>query len=125
MKEIRHRKELLHFGKLLHENGYVDATDGNLSVRLDGQSLLVTRTSVSKGTMRLQDLIVVDMEGRNLAGRGRVTSEIAMHLQIYRTRSDVNAVVHAHRTGTFAKCTRSRTAFSELPDMESMGAWHL
>ncbi len=90
------RKELVRFGKLLQENGYVAATDGTLSVRLDGQSLLVTATSVSKGMMRLQELMVVDREGRNLAGRGRVTSEIAMHLQIYRMRSDVNAVVPAH-----------------------------
>lgn len=95
-KEIRYRQELVHFGNLLHEHGYVAATNGNLSVRLDGQSLLVTPTAVGKGMMRLQDLIVVDMGGRNLAGRGRATSEIAMHLLIYRMRSDVNAVVHAH-----------------------------
>ena len=95
-KEIRYRQELVHFGKLLHEHGYVAATNGNLSVRLDGQTLLVTPTSVSKGMTRLQDLIVVDMGGRILAGRGSVTSEIAMHLLIYRMRSDVNAIVHAH-----------------------------
>ena len=95
-KEIRYRQELVHFGKLLHEYGYVAGTDGNLSVRLDSQSLLITPTSVSKGMMRLQDLIVVDMDGRNRTGRGSVTSEIAMHLLIYKMRPDVNAVVHAH-----------------------------
>jgi len=95
-KEIRYKQALVHFGKLLHEHGYVAATNGNLSARLDGQSLLVTPTSVSKGMMWLQDLIVVDMGGRNLAGRGSVTSEIAMHVLIYRMRSDMNAAVHAH-----------------------------
>ena len=95
-EEIRHRQELVHFGKLLHEHGYVAATDGNLSVRLDGQSVIITPTCISKGMMRPQDLIVVDMDGHTLAGRRGVSSEVAMHLLIYKMRSDVNAVVHAH-----------------------------
>src|SRR4051794_16686873 len=56
---------------------------------------------MSKGMMKTSDLVVVDMEGRKLKGRREVTSEIGMHLLIYRMRPDVNAVVHAHpRTAT-------------------------
>jgi L-fuculose-phosphate aldolase len=90
------RRAMVHFGKLLHERGYVAATDGNLSVRLDEQSILVTPTGVSKGMMRPQDLLVVDCTGRKLSGARNVSSEIALHLLIYSLRNDVNAIVHAH-----------------------------
>lgn len=87
-EEVKYRQDIVHFGKLLHERGYVAATDGNLSVRLDCQSILITPTCISKGMMRPQDLVVVDMQGHKLAGRRSVSSEIAMHLLIYK--------VHAH-----------------------------
>jgi ribulose-5-phosphate 4-epimerase/fuculose-1-phosphate aldolase len=89
--DIRNRRAIVHFGRLLHERGNVAATDGNLSVRLDEQSILITPTCISKGMMRPQDLVVVDGNGRTLAGRRNVSSEIAMHLLIYKMRTDVNA----------------------------------
>jgi ribulose-5-phosphate 4-epimerase/fuculose-1-phosphate aldolase len=95
-EETRYRQELVHFGKLLHDYGYVAATNGNLSVRLDSRSILITPTSICKGMMRPRDLIVVDKDGHTVRGRGRVSSEIAMHLLIYSVRPDINAVVHAH-----------------------------
>ena len=91
-----YRKEIVYFGQMLHERGFVAATDGNLSVRLDNQRILVTPTSMSKGRMRPADLVIVDMDGRRLRGRRNVSSEIAMHLLIYRLRPDVNGIVHAH-----------------------------
>jgi len=91
-----YRKEIVYFGHMLHERGFVAATDGNLSVRLDSRRILVTPTSMSKGRMRPADLVIVDMEGRRLSGRRAVSSEIAMHLLIYRLRPDVNGIVHAH-----------------------------
>jgi len=81
---------------MLHANGMVAATDGNLSVRLGRERILVTPTCMSKGAMRASDLVVVDMEGRPVAGRRKVSSEIAMHLLIYRLRRDVKGIVHAH-----------------------------
>jgi L-fuculose-phosphate aldolase len=81
---------------MLHERGYVAATDGNLSVRLDKRRILSTPTAVSKGMMRPSHMVIVDLEGRRLEGRRNVSSEIAMHLLIYRLRPDVQAVVHAH-----------------------------
>jgi L-fuculose-phosphate aldolase len=92
----QHRQAILQFGCLLHENGFVAATDGNLSVRLDDKRLLVTPTCISKGRMRASDLVVVDMDGKRLAGKRRVSSEIGMHLLIYRMRPDVQGIVHAH-----------------------------
>ena len=94
--ERRHRAEIVRFGKRLHELGYVAATDGNLSVRLGPNRVLATPTSMSKGMMAAKDLAIVDMLGRKLTGRRNVSSEIGMHLLIYKLRPDVNAIVHAH-----------------------------
>ena len=60
-KDRQHRLEIVQFGRMLHESGFVAATDGNLSVRLDEKRLLVTPTSISKGRMRASDLVIVDM----------------------------------------------------------------
>src|ERR1700730_4228884 len=94
--ERKHREEIIHYGRMLHERGFVAAMDGNLSVRLDKSRVLVTPTCVSKGAMNAGDLVIVDLEGRRVAGRRNVTSEIGMHLLVYRMRPDIQAIVHAH-----------------------------
>ena len=94
--ERKHREEIVRYGRMLHGRGFVAAMDGNLSVRLDRQRVLVTPTCVSKGAMRAADLVIVDMDGKRIAGRRNVTSEIAMHLLIYEMRPDIHAIVHAH-----------------------------
>ena len=94
--ERKHREEIVRYGRTLHERGLVAAMDGNLSVRLKGERILVTPTCVSKGNMRAADMVVVDMEGQRVSGRRNVTSEIGMHLLIYRMRPDIQAIVHAH-----------------------------
>src|ERR1039458_8191408 len=94
--ERKYREEIVRYGRMLHERGFVAAMDGNLSVRLDSERILVTPTCISKGAMRAGDMVVVDLEGTRVAGRRNVTSEIGMHLLIYRTRPDITAIVHAH-----------------------------
>jgi L-fuculose-phosphate aldolase len=94
--ERQHREQIVRFGRMIHERGYVAATDGNLSVRLDTQRVLVTPTSMCKGMMVTSDLVTVDLSGEKLSGRRNVSSEIAMHLLIYKLRPDIKAVVHAH-----------------------------
>ena len=94
--ERKFREEIVRYGRMLHERGFVAAMDGNLSVRLKDDRILVTPTCVSKGAMRPPDMVVVDCKGQQLAGRRHVTSEIGMHLLIYNRRPDVQAIVHAH-----------------------------
>ena len=94
--ERTHREEIVRYGRMLHERGFVAPMDGNLSVRLPDDRILVTPTCVSKGAMRPADMVIVDLEGERLAGRRNVTSEIGMHLLVYRMRPDVQAIVHAH-----------------------------
>jgi len=94
--ERKHREEIVRYGRMLHERGFVAAMDGNLSVRLGANRVLVTPTCLSKGSMRPVDMVVVDMEGQRVSGRRNVTSEIGMHLLIYRLRPGVKAICHAH-----------------------------
>jgi L-fuculose-phosphate aldolase len=104
--ETFHRKQLARFGKWLYRLGFVPGTAGNLSVRLSHDRILATPTGMSKFQLKAADMVVVDMEGRRVGESRNVTSEIGMHLAIYRQRPDVQAVVHAHppiATG-FASC---------------------
>ena len=94
--ERQHREDICRFGKLLHDRSYIAATDGNLSVRLDSDAILCTPTMMSKGMMEPEDLVVVNLAGRRVMGRRNVSSEIAMHLLIYKLRPDVHGIVHAH-----------------------------
>src|ERR1700686_1661584 len=82
--QFQSRSEIVKTGKMLHHRGYIAACDGNLSVRLNKNQVLVTPTGMSKGSMKSADLVIVDMSGRKLTGRRDVTSEIGMHLLIYR-----------------------------------------
>lgn len=94
--EREYRQDVLDIGKLVFEKGWVAANDGNISIRLDENRILCTCTNVSKGMMKPEDLIVCDASGNKLEGSRGTTSEIAMHLTIYKMRPDVRSVVHAH-----------------------------
>jgi L-fuculose-phosphate aldolase len=94
------RREMVRVGRLMWERGLVAATDGNLSVRMGPNRLLVTASGVSKGFLSDDDLVIIRLDGEPVSSyRGRdshPSTEIAMHLEVYRQRPDVNAVVHAH-----------------------------
>lgn len=90
------RRQLTRFSRWMHRLGFAPGTAGNLSVRLDSGRILATPTGCSKALLRPRDMVIVDYNGRLLAGARNVTSEIGMHLAVYRAREDVNAVVHAH-----------------------------
>jgi L-fuculose-phosphate aldolase len=94
--ELRLRREIVLYSKLLYRQGCMPGTSGNLSVRLDPERLLITPTGVSKFLLKAADLVVVDFDGRQISGSRRVTSELSMHLAVYRNRDDVQAVVHSH-----------------------------
>ena len=86
MIELELRHEVLRIGRLLHEKNFVAATDGNISARVNNKSILVTPTGMSKGMLRPEDLLLVDPEGRKLAGTREVSTELRMHLLIYQLR---------------------------------------
>ncbi|MBI3581020.1 MAG: class II aldolase/adducin family protein [Nitrospinae bacterium] len=96
--EFQHRRDLVEVGKRIHQKGWISSTDGNFSVKLGDDRILTTPTGVHKGFLDEDDLIVVDMTGKRISGRLNPSSELALHLQCYRQRPDVNGVIHAHPT---------------------------
>src|ERR1700744_3567938 len=82
--ETFHRRQLARFGKWLYRLGFVPGTAGNLSVRLSHDRVLATPTAMSKFLLKPADMVVVDMEGHRVGESRNVTSEIGMHLAIYR-----------------------------------------
>ncbi len=95
-RDDQFRHDIVEVGRRLYQRGYVASNDGNISVRLDGERLLATPTGVSKGFMTPDMMVVTDMSGRKLSGDRNASSELKMHLAVYRLRPDVQAVVHAH-----------------------------
>ena len=90
------RAKIVEAGRRMYSRGYVASNDGNISARLDDSRLITTPKSVSKGFMTPDMMVVVDYEGKKVSGDRDPSSELPMHLEIYRNRPDVNAVVHAH-----------------------------
>ena len=95
MDEQTARREIVRVGQLMYERSYVVSSDGNISVRLDDGRILATPTQTSKGRMDEDSLALTDIEGKPLNER-RASSELAMHLLVYRERKEVKAVCHAH-----------------------------
>jgi L-fuculose-phosphate aldolase len=96
MTESALRDAIVEVGRRLYARGYTASNDGNISVRLDGGRLLMTPRSVCKGFMTPDMMCITDLDGKKLAGERDPSSEMQMHLEVYRQRPDANAVVHAH-----------------------------
>jgi L-fuculose-phosphate aldolase len=96
MNEYQLKQQICEIGRRLYNKGFAAANDGNISVRLNDKEILSTPTMVSKGFMKPEDLCKVDYEGKQLAGTRKRTSEVLLHLAVYKTRPDVQAVVHCH-----------------------------
>ena len=90
------KKEICEIGRRIYMNGFVAANDGNISVKVGDNEFYCTPTGVSKGFMTPDMIIKVDANGNKLEGKLNPSSEIKMHMRVYRDRPDVNAVVHAH-----------------------------
>lgn len=94
--ETEHRQDMVEVGRRLWQRGYVAANDGNISIRLANDEILVTPGGLSKGFLSADQIVKVNLAGEHLAGHLRASSETLMHLEIYKARCDVCAIVHAH-----------------------------
>ena len=92
------RQDIVEIGRRLWTRGYTASNDGNISVRLGPDRLLMRPANVSKGFMTPDMMVVTDLQGKLVSGAPgrRPSSEILMHLVVYRERPDINAVVHSH-----------------------------
>jgi L-fuculose-phosphate aldolase len=92
----KYGREICKVGRWMYRQGFVVASEGNLSVRLDAERILVTPAGACKGRLSPVDLMITDLEGAVVSGGGHPSSEMQMHLLYYRLRPDVQAVCHAH-----------------------------
>ncbi len=94
--ESETRSAIVHIGRRMWLRGFASATDGNISVRLSEGELLTTPTGVCKGFMAESALVKLDMDGNVLEREGKPSSEIRLHLALYRENPGIGAVLHAH-----------------------------
>jgi L-fuculose-phosphate aldolase len=98
MNEYELKKLMVELGKRIWTRGYVASNDGNMTAKLNENEILTTPTGVSKGYMTTDMIVKCDLKGKVISGSKdyRPSSEVKMHLEVYRERPDVKAVVHAH-----------------------------
>ena len=90
------KQEICEIGDRLYKKGFAAANDGNITYRVNDNQVICTPTLVCKGFMKPDDLCVVDMEGNQISGRRKRTSEVMLHLAIMKARPDIKACVHCH-----------------------------
>ena len=90
------RQQIIKACRRLDQLGFVAASDGNVSSRVDDKDILITPSGLAKGELGPDQILLTDIEGRIIRGEGSASSEIKMHLYVYRMRPDIKAVVHAH-----------------------------
>src|SRR5687768_5320219 len=96
VSEFKLKEEMCEIGRRIWHKGYCAGNEGNHSVRIGENRFLCTPTGISKGFLKPDDICTVDIEGKQVAGKRKRTSEMLMHLAIYKARPDVKAVVHSH-----------------------------
>jgi len=93
---MQSKKDLVKYSHKVYKRNYVSATDGNLSIRTKNNTILITRSSICKGDVQLNDILEIDFDGNILKGKGKISTEHKLHIYIYKKRKDINAVVHCH-----------------------------
>ena len=96
MNERQLKEQMCEIGRRVYAKGFAAANDGNISFRLNDREVLCTPTMMSKGDLEPADICLSDLDGNILAGDRHRTSEILLHLQIYKANAKARAVVHCH-----------------------------
>jgi L-fuculose-phosphate aldolase len=94
--EARLKQDICEIGRRIYARQFAAGNDGNISCRLSDGIVLCTPTLICKGDMQPEDLCTVDLAGNQLSGQRQRTSEILLHLEVYRNDPAVQAVVHCH-----------------------------
>jgi len=89
-------EKLISVCRKVYNKGFVASTDGNISAITSNNTILITRSGISKGDVTEKDILEFDFNGKHLKGEGKITTEFKLHLYAYSKRKDVNAVVHCH-----------------------------
>ena len=92
----KYKQDICEIGRRMYARELVAANDGNISIKVEENKLLITPTMMSKGYMVEDDIILIDYEGHVLMGSKKPSSEYLLHTTVYKNRQDINAIVHAH-----------------------------
>ncbi|MFZ2322277.1 MAG: class II aldolase/adducin family protein [Ignavibacteriaceae bacterium] len=90
------KKKLVAICHKVYEKGFVAAYDGNISTRTSRGTVLITRSGICKGDVTEKDIVEIDLNGKPLSGKQKISTEHKIHLYAYQKRKEVNAVVHCH-----------------------------
>ncbi len=96
VNEFKIKQDICEIGRRIYAKGFAAANDGNISYRVGENEVLCTPTMICKGFVKPEDICKVDLTGKQLEGRRKRTSEVLLHLEIYKMNPDVRAVVHCH-----------------------------
>jgi L-fuculose-phosphate aldolase len=96
VNEWKLKEEICEIGRRVYAKGFAAANDGNISCRVSDNEVLCTPTLVCKGFLKPDDICTVDLQGNQLSGRKKRTSEILLHLEVYKADPNVKAIVHCH-----------------------------
>ena len=121
------REDICEIGRRLYNRELVSSCDGNISIRVDESSFLITPTMMNKGFMKIDDISLIDLEGNVINGTKLPSSEFMLHSIVYKNRKDINAVVHAHpvTVSAFAVIRRSVTMAYMPEAIMSLGEFHV
>lgn len=96
VSEWKVKEQMCDIGRRIWTKGFCAGNEGNHSFRLSENRILCTPTGISKGNLKPDDICTVDLEGKQLAGTRKRTSEMLLHLAVYKNRPDIKAVIHSH-----------------------------
>lgn len=97
MNELNHfRKEIAYFMRRLYKRGLTTTSGGNISVKLSNGMVLITASQTDKGRIKARNVGMIDLHGRQLSAKVKLSMETGMHLAVYKARPDIHAIVHAH-----------------------------
>ena len=115
---LKAKKEIVEIGKRMYAKGYVVASEGNMSIRIGENRILVTPAGKNKGFLKEKDLVLVDLKGKKISGNLEPSSELRMQLFVYQKRKDINAAVHAHAPYSLAfACAHLPLSQNLLPEV--------
>jgi L-fuculose-phosphate aldolase len=90
------RNEVIKIGNLLYQKNYIAGTEGNISIRISDDKILTTKSGVCKGNLCSEDLVLVNHAGEPIEGDNQPSIEFKMHLEVYKNRPEIKAIIHAH-----------------------------
>ncbi len=96
MENLKIREEIIKISLKLVENNLIRLSAGNVSVRLSKNKMAITPSSMQYSQIKPEDIVITDMNGKVIEGRRKPSSENLLHAEIYKTRPEINAVIHSH-----------------------------